>query len=111
MKRREQMLSSVQNGYDECYPDYMGFDSNMLDDDDEAEEAAGDGKRAKLGLKKKDGKVMSEQEMADADAVEKRKKKDAKFASNLAKIEGIIRRREDERANGGIEPLAKKQRQ
>ena len=111
-KRRERLLRLTQDGYDECYPDYIGFDSNMMDDDDEADD--GDGKRAKSSLKKKDGSMMSEKEIADADAAGKRKKKDAKFASNLAKIEGIIKRREEERTGGASresEPAIKKQKQ
>ena len=111
--RRQKLLGMMQDGYDECYPDYaVGFAGTFGDDDDDddgggggaagggaagAGAGAGDGKKRKRKMKNRDGSAMDEHQVAAALAREKKQRKDSKFASNFQKIQGIIKRREEER--------------
>ena len=106
--RRQKLLERMQDGYDECYPDYtIGFGGSFADDEDDEEGGIGAGDGGDAGkkrkkMKNKDGSAMDEQQLAAAQAEAKRKKKESKFASNFQKIQGIIRRREEERGAGGV---------
>lgn len=100
--RRKKLMEMVQDGYDECYPDYAaGFGTSFMDGDDDDDENGDDKKKKGKVRLKKDGTEMSAAEERAAEAAERKRKKEAKFSSDFHKVNLIIKRKEMERGGGG----------